>query len=85
MNQQQYFIIPEGKVVVEAKDLAAKLDQLASEVNEKLPQDMSVDIRRVGEIHFTFSIFNTRSNIIAQQFGIEWDPETKFVTWAAML
>ena len=85
MNQQQYFIIPEGKVVVEADQLIVKLDQLAQEVNEKLPVGTTVEIRRTGNTQFTFSILNTKNSIVLQQFGIDWDPETKFVTWAAML
>lgn len=85
MNQQQYFIIPEGKVVVEADQLIVKLDQLAQEVNEKLPVGTTVEIRRTGNTQFTFSILNTKHSIVLQQFGIDWDPETKFVTWAAML
>lgn len=85
MNQQQYFIIPEGKVVVEADQLVVKFDQLAQKVNEKLPVGTSIEIRRAGNTQFTFSIVNTKNSIVLQQFGIDWDPETKFVTWAAMI
>ena len=78
-------VASEGHITVEAKDLNDKLTELANKVNEQLPLGYNVDIRRTGETDFVFSIFSEKNNIVVQQFGINYDPSTKYVLWTAMI
>ncbi|QPI18026.1 hypothetical protein POP12_234 [Pectobacterium phage POP12] len=78
-------VASEGHIVVEAKDLKDKLTELASKVNEAIPLGFTVDIRRTGDTDFVFSIISEKNNIVVQQFGIKYEPDTKFVVWTAML
>ncbi|ALF01764.1 hypothetical protein [Escherichia phage UPEC03] len=65
-------------------ELQLKLNQLGQRIADKIPAGYTVKIVRDGQFSFLLGILSQR-NIVEQQFGIQWNPVTKFVTWAAVL
>ena len=65
-------------------ELQLKLNQLGQRIADKIPAGYTVKIVRDGQFSFLLGIISQR-NIVEQQFGIQWNPVTKFVTWAAVL
>ncbi|WP_431608354.1 hypothetical protein [Enterobacter asburiae] len=65
-------------------ELQLKLNQLGQRIADKIPTGYTVKIVRDGQFSFLLGILSQR-NIVEQQFGIQWNPVTKFVTWAAVL
>ena len=65
-------------------ELQLKLNQLGQRIADKIPAGYTVKIVRDGQFSFLLGILSQR-NIVEQQFGIQWTPVTKFVTWAAVL
>lgn len=65
-------------------ELQLKLNQLGQRIADKIPVGYTVKIVRDGQFSFLLGIMSQR-NIVEQQFGIQWNPVTKFVTWAAVL
>lgn len=65
-------------------ELQLKLNQLGQHIADKIPAGYTVKIVRDGQFSFLLGILSQR-NIVEQQFGIQWNPVTKFVTWAAVL
>lgn len=65
-------------------ELQLKLNQLGQRIADKIPAGYTVKIVRDGQFSFLLGILSQR-NIVEQQFGIQWNPATKFVTWAAVL
>lgn len=65
-------------------ELQLKLNQLGQRIADKIPAGYTVKIVRDGQFSFLLGILSQR-NIVEQQFGIQWNPVTKFVTWAAVI
>lgn len=65
-------------------DLQLKMNILAQRVVDRLPAGYTVKIIRDGQFSFLLGIISQRG-IVEQQFGIQWNPVSKFVTWAAVL
>ncbi|AFC22180.1 hypothetical protein GAP161_073 [Cronobacter phage vB_CsaM_GAP161] len=65
-------------------ELQLKLNQLGQRIADKIPAGYTVKIVRDGQFSFLLGILSQR-NIVEQQFGIQWNPVTKFVTWAGVL
>ncbi|UIW12381.1 MAG: hypothetical protein [Enterobacter phage ENC20] len=65
-------------------ELQLKLNQLGQRIADKIPAGYNVKIVRDGQFSFLLGIISQR-NIVEQQFGIQWNPVSKFVTWAAVL
>lgn len=65
-------------------ELQLKLNQLGQRIADKIPAGYTVKIVRDGQLSFLLGILSQR-NIVEQQFGIQWNPVTKFVTWAGVL
>ncbi|WFD55741.1 hypothetical protein phi5_261 [Enterobacter phage phi5] len=65
-------------------ELQLKLNQLGQRIADKIPAGYTVKIVRDGQFSFLLGILSQR-NIVEQQFGIQWNPVTKLVTWAAVL
>ena len=65
-------------------ELQLKLNQLGQRIADKIPAGYTVKIVRDGQFSFLLGIISQR-NIVEQQFGIQWNPVTKFVTWAAVI
>ncbi|AON97085.1 MAG: hypothetical protein [Enterobacter phage ENC7] len=65
-------------------ELQLKLNQLGQRIADKIPAGYTVKIVRDGQFSFLLGILSQR-NIVEQQFGIQWNPVSKFVTWAAVL
>ena len=65
-------------------ELQLKLNQLGQRIADKIPAGYTVKIVRDCQFSFLLGILSQR-NIVEQQFGIQWNPVTKFVTWAAVL
>lgn len=65
-------------------ELQLKLNQLGQRIADKIPVGYTVKIVRDGQFSFLLGILSQR-NIVEQQFGIQWNPVSKFVTWAAVL
>lgn len=65
-------------------ELQLKFNQLGQRIADKIPAGYTVKIVRDGQFSFLLGILSQR-NIVEQQFGIQWNPVTKFVTWAAVL
>ena len=65
-------------------ELQLKLNQLGQRIADKIPAGYTVKIVRDGQFSFLLGILSQR-NIVEQQFGIQWNPVTKFVAWAGVL
>lgn len=65
-------------------ELQLKLNKLGQRIADKIPAGYTVKIVRDGQFSFLLGILSQR-NIVEQQFGIQWNPVTKFVTWAGVL
>lgn len=61
-----------------------KLTELAQKFVNRLPVGYQVTIARVGDLTFQLNVASQRG-IVVQAFGIQWNPVTKFVSWAAVL
>lgn len=65
-------------------DLQLKLNQLGQRLVNRLPAGYNVKLVRDGQFSFLLGIISQRG-IVEQQFGIQWNPVSKFVTWAGVL
>ncbi|AKR15972.1 hypothetical protein AVU18_gp258 [Citrobacter phage IME-CF2] len=65
-------------------DLQLKLNQLGQRLVDRLPTGYNVKLVRDGQFSFLLGIISQRG-IVEQQFGIQWNPVSKFVTWAGVL
>lgn len=61
-----------------------KLTELAQVFVDRLPAGYQVTLARTGELAFQLNVASQRG-IVVQAFGIQWNPVTKFVSWAAVL
>lgn len=75
----------EGHKVVEITELKDVLQAFCFKLANELPPGNEVTIRRIGNTSFDVSIISRITNIVQQQFNVTWHPETKQVTWAAVL
>lgn len=64
--------------------LQLKLNQLGQRLVDRLPSGYNVKLVRDGQFSFLLGIISQRG-IVEQQFGIQWNPVSKFVTWAGVL